>query len=128
MATPPVDGAWAEYVSVRADFLHKLPGSLSYEEGALLEPLSVGFHAMRRGAVGPNDRVLISGLGPVGMLAAVAAQMFGTGQVIGSDVIPLRREMSKGLGIDGVINPLEENVRERILELRYQSNVYRRKD
>jgi L-iditol 2-dehydrogenase len=110
MATPPVDGAWAEYVAVRADFLYKLPDSLSYEEGALLEPLSVGFHAARRGGLGPMDRVLISGLGPIGLLAAVSARMFGVSQVIGTDVIPFRRELALKLGIDAVIDPLHEDV------------------
>ncbi len=57
MATPPVDGAWADYVAVRSDFLFKLPEAMSFEEGALLEPLSVGIHAMTRGRVKPSDRV-----------------------------------------------------------------------
>ncbi|UOF92748.1 NAD(P)-dependent alcohol dehydrogenase [Fodinisporobacter ferrooxydans] len=117
MATPPVDGAWAEYVAVRADFLYKLPDTLSYEEGALLEPLSVGFHAMRRGKIGPGDRVLISGLGPIGLLAAVSAKMFGAGRVIGSDVIPFRRELALQMGIDAVIDPLHGNAADAMQDL-----------
>lgn len=114
MATPPIDGAWAQYVSVRADFLHKLPETLSYEEGALLEPLSVGIHAMRRGRVAPGDRVLVSGLGPVGILAGVAAKMFGASQVIGTDVMPFRLDVALRLGFDGVLNPQTQNVSEEI--------------
>lgn len=117
LATPPVDGAWAEYIAIRADFLHILPDGMSYETGALLEPLSVGFHAMSRAGIGPKDTVLVSGLGPVGMLAAVAARMFGAATLIGSDVIPLRREMAERFAVDATFNPLTEDGRQRIAEL-----------
>lgn len=117
MATPPIDGAWAEYVGVRTDFLHKLPDGMSYEEGAMLEPLSVGVHAMVRGRVAPGDRVFVSGLGPVGNLAVVAARMFGASQVIGSDIVPLRRDVAGQLGADATVDPLSGNVAERIDEL-----------
>lgn len=114
MATPPIDGAWAEYVAIRADFLHKLPDTISYEEGALLEPLSVGIHAMKRGRVGPGDKILISGLGPIGILAATAAKLFGAGQVIGSDMVDLRHRIAMDLGVDAVVNPSSENLIDRI--------------
>lgn len=117
MATPPVDGAWAEYVNVRADFLHKLPDELSYEEGALLEPLSVGVHAMRRGRISQGDTVLISGLGPIGILAGVAAKMFGATTVIGTDVVPFRLDVAKQLGFDGAIHAQSEDVSEAIARL-----------
>ena len=117
MATPPIDGAWAEYVAVRSDFLHRLPDELSYEEGALLEPLSVGFHAMRRAGLGPSDRIYISGLGPVGLLAVTAARMHGVSRIIGGDVLPLRREMARELGADAVLDPADESVADRLSEL-----------
>ncbi|WP_028550749.1 NAD(P)-dependent alcohol dehydrogenase [Paenibacillus sp. UNC451MF] len=114
MATPPVDGAWAEYAVIRSDFLFKLPEGMSYEEGALLEPLSVGFHAMRRGRVGPADRVLILGLGPIGLLGIQAAKLFGVTEIIASDVVPFRREMAFKLGATAAINPLEGKMSEQI--------------
>ncbi|WP_027417959.1 NAD(P)-dependent alcohol dehydrogenase [Aneurinibacillus terranovensis] len=106
MATPPVDGAWADYVAVRSDFLFKLPDEMSYEQGALLEPLSVGFHAMRRGKVGPADRVLVLGLGPIGLLAIQSAKLFGVTEIYGSDVLPFRRELALEMGASGVVNPI----------------------
>lgn len=117
MATPPIDGAWAEYVSVRADFLHKLPDAMSYEQGAMLEPLSVGVHAMARGRVSPGDKVLVAGLGPVGNLAIVAARMFGASQIIGSDIVPLRRNVAMKLGADATVDPSSDDVAARIDEL-----------
>ncbi|RBW69257.1 NAD(P)-dependent alcohol dehydrogenase [Bacillus taeanensis] len=117
MATPPVDGAWADYVSVRSDFLFKLPDSMSYEEGALLEPLSVGFHAMKRGKVGPADRLFITGLGPIGLLTIQAAKMFGVTEIYTSDVVPFRRELALEMGATNVIDPTIEDVNDRLQEL-----------
>ncbi|CAM4156886.1 NAD(P)-dependent alcohol dehydrogenase [Paenibacillus alkaliterrae] len=105
MATPPVDGAWAEYVAVRSDFLFKLPDSLSFEEGALLEPLSVGIHAMARGKAKPSDRVLVTGLGPIGLLAIEAAKLYGVNEIYGSDVLAGRRDMAVDMGVNGVLDP-----------------------
>lgn len=110
MATPPIDGAWAEYVTVRSDFLHKLPDSLSYEEGALLEPLSVGFHALNRANVKPFDRILVTGLGPIGLLTIKAAQAYGVNEIYASDVVPYRLQKAKELGVTATINPLEDSV------------------
>jgi len=117
MATPPVDGAWAEYVAVRSDFLFKLPDEMSFEEGALLEPLSVGLHAVRRGRIRPEDRVLVLGLGPIGLLAIEAAKLSGASQVYGSDVVEFRRDLATRIGAAGVINPLSDDVPERLREL-----------
>ena len=69
-ATPPVDGTLAEYVTHHAAFAFALPDSVSLDEGAMLEPLSVGIWACRRAAVAPGVRVLVTGAGPVGQLAA----------------------------------------------------------
>src|SRR5690625_109144 len=123
MATPPVDGAWAEYVSVRSDFLFKLPNEMSYEEGALLEPLSVGIHAMLRGKVTPADRVLVTGLGPIGLLAIQAAKMFGVQEIYATDVVAFRRQLGLQLGAVDVIDPLNENTNEKITELTKGSGV-----
>lgn len=117
MATPPVDGAWAEYVAVRSDFLFKLPDSMSYEEGALLEPLSVGMHAMIRGKVSPADRMLVTGLGPIGLLAVQAAQMYGVTEIYATDMVPFRQQLALEMGVTAVLDPLKENVKARLEEL-----------
>src|SRR5690625_3678787 len=117
MATPPVDGAWAEYVTVRSDFLFKLPNNISFEEGALLEPLSVGMHAMNRGKITPADKVLITGLGPIGLLTAQAAKMYGVTEIYVTDVIPFRQELAKDLGVTAIIDPSKENLKEKLTRL-----------
>ncbi len=115
MATPPVDGAWADYVTVRSDFLFKIPDEMTYEEGALLEPLSVGYHAMNRGNVKPSDILFITGLGPIGLLTVQAAKMFGVTKIYGSDIVPLRKQVAEQMGVT-VIDPLKENVSEKLKE------------
>ncbi|MBS4208127.1 NAD(P)-dependent alcohol dehydrogenase [Bacillus sp. FJAT-50079] len=117
MATPPVDGAWTEYVTVKSEFLYKLPENVTYEQGALIEPLSVGFHAMRRGKVGPGDTLLITGLGPIGLLAIEAAKMFGVTEIYGSDVVEFRRELALQMGVKGVVDPSKGSVKDQISEL-----------
>ncbi|MDQ6419560.1 NAD(P)-dependent alcohol dehydrogenase [Paenibacillus sp. LHD-117] len=117
LATPPVNGAWAEYIAMPSDYLFKLPDTMSYEQGALLEPLSVGFHAMLRGKVKPFDRLLITGLGPIGLLAGQAAKLFGVSEIYGTDVVPFRRKLALELGFTEVLDPSSENVGERLSEL-----------
>ncbi|WP_019640486.1 NAD(P)-dependent alcohol dehydrogenase [Paenibacillus fonticola] len=117
MATPPVDGAWAEYVAVRSDFLFKLPDEMSFEQGALLEPLSVGMHAMIRGKVSPADRMLVTGLGPIGLLAIQAAKIYGVTEIYATDVVPFRQELALKMGAAAVIDPSKENLKERLDEL-----------
>ncbi|WP_339319180.1 NAD(P)-dependent alcohol dehydrogenase [Paenibacillus sp. FSL R10-2734] len=123
LATPPVNGAWAEYIVMPSDYLFKLPDSMSYEEGAMLEPLSVGFHAMMRGKVQPFDRVLITGLGPIGLLAGQAAKLFGVSEIYGTDVVPFRRELAMDMGFTAALDPVNESVEQRLNELTGGSGV-----
>ncbi|CAM4089370.1 NAD(P)-dependent alcohol dehydrogenase [Paenibacillus alkaliterrae] len=114
LATPPDDGAWADYLVMRSDVLFKLPDNMSYEEGAMLEPLSVGYHAMNRAQVKPSDRVLILGMGPIGLLAIQAAKLFGVKEIYACDVVPFRLESALKMGATAVFNPMEVNVDEQL--------------
>lgn len=122
MATPPDDGAWAEYVSVRSDFVFPIPKKMSYETGALLEPFSVGMHAMNRGEVGPGDRMLITGLGPIGLMAIQAAQLYGVKEIFATDVVSNRLQLAEELGAT-VIDPSKENVKEKIHQLTGEKGI-----
>jgi L-iditol 2-dehydrogenase len=84
-ATPPVDGAFANFVTIHEDFAFTLPDSLSDDVGALMEPLSVGIWACRKGGVSAGDRVLVTGAGPIGQLAAQVAFAFGATDVTVTD-------------------------------------------
>ncbi|GAA0200787.1 NAD(P)-dependent alcohol dehydrogenase [Haladaptatus pallidirubidus] len=110
MATPPDDGAFAEYVAWPADFAYRLPDSVSLREGALCEPLSVGIHAARRGNVDVGDSVLITGCGPIGLLAMEAVRAAGATEVFISDMVPEKLRTAESRGADAVIDVREENL------------------
>jgi L-iditol 2-dehydrogenase len=103
-ATPPIDGALARYVTVNAAFAHPVPDSLSDDAAALVEPLSVGIWANRRAATGIGSRVLITGAGPIGVLAALAARVAGAAWVGLADVHPSRLKAARDFDVDDVID------------------------
>ncbi|GAA1817579.1 NAD(P)-dependent alcohol dehydrogenase [Agromyces neolithicus] len=109
-ATPPIDGAFAEFVTIQADFAHPIPDSITDEAAALIEPLSVGIWACQRAQVTVGSRVLIAGAGPVGVIAAQVARAFGASETIVTDVSPERRAFALGHGATAAIDPLMEPV------------------
>ncbi len=101
-ATPPVDGAFAEFVTLSEDFAHPLPDSISFDEGALMEPLSVGVWAARKARIDASSRVLIAGCGPVGLLTAMVARASGAMGVVLFDVNEQRRHAAQSLGFSAL--------------------------
>jgi L-iditol 2-dehydrogenase len=98
LATPPYDGALVEHLTISAANLYPIPDSMSFEEGALIEPLSVGVWGCHRAALQPGDRVLVTGAGPVGLLAASAARALGAAEVTITDVTDFRLEAARRRG------------------------------
>ncbi|XP_053670755.1 sorbitol dehydrogenase-like [Anopheles nili] len=99
-ATPPYDGNLTRYYTHPADFCYKLPDHVTMEEGALLEPLSVGVHACRRANVGLGSQVLILGAGPIGLVTLIVAKAMGAGKVLITDLLQNRLNVAKELGAD----------------------------
>ncbi|HZC25405.1 MAG TPA: NAD(P)-dependent alcohol dehydrogenase, partial [Actinopolymorphaceae bacterium] len=97
-ATPPIDGAFCEYVVLHEEFAYAVPDKLSDDAAALLEPLSVGVWSARKAAISPGTRVLVTGAGPIGLVALQAARVFGAADVVVTDVRPPRLEMARSLG------------------------------
>lgn len=97
-ATPPYDGNLSRYYAHAADFCFKLPDHVTMEEGALLEPLSVGVHACRRADVGLGSEVLILGAGPIGLVTLLTAKSMGATKILITDMLPNRLETAKSLG------------------------------
>lgn len=104
-ATPPVDGAFAEQVVVHGAFAHPVPDAIGDDAAALLEPLSVGLWACLKGAMGPGSRVLVTGAGPIGLVATQAALAFGATEVMVSDVNPSRLRLARSLGATAAVDP-----------------------
>ncbi len=99
-ATPPVDGSIARFVAIEAAFAHPAPSGISHEQAAMAEPVSVGVWACRKAGVAPGDRVLVTGAGPVGLLAAQVARAVGAAAVTVTDVNDFRLEAARGLALD----------------------------
>ncbi|HEY3186798.1 MAG TPA: NAD(P)-dependent alcohol dehydrogenase, partial [Solirubrobacteraceae bacterium] len=111
-ATPPIDGAFANYVTIHEDFAFALPDDVSDEAGALMEPLSVGVWACQKAGIGPGDHVLVTGAGPIGLLALQAARAFGATELTITDVNVERLALAERTGATRALKvdetPLEE--------------------
>jgi L-iditol 2-dehydrogenase len=113
-ATPPVHGAFTQYVVLDSSRAHPVPDSLSDEAAALIEPLSVAVWAARKAAVQPGDRVLVTGAGPVGLLCADVARASGAAWVGVSDTNDHRLQVARDRGATQTANvasaPLADQV------------------
>ena len=109
-ATPPIDGSLARYVVHAADFCYRLPEHVSLDEGALLEPLSVGIHACRRAGVAMGSRVLVMGAGPVGLSALLAARAAGAATVSVADVREWRLQLAAQLGATATLDARDSDL------------------
>ncbi len=114
MATPPIDGAFAEYVAWKSDFVFKIPDSMSLDAAALLEPLAVGVWAVQRAQIGMGASVVVFGAGPIGCTTLQAAKAAGATTIIAVDLEPFRLELAKKLGATHTINGRDNNVLEQI--------------
>ncbi|WP_369018755.1 scyllo-inosose 3-dehydrogenase [Thermatribacter velox] len=120
-----VDGAFAEYIVVDAKYLwslRELEGVYSEEKlflaGSLVEPSSVAYNAVieRGGGIRPGDNVVVFGGGPIGLAACAILKRAGGARVILSEPSEVRRKMAQELGADVTINPLKEDLVEKVLD------------
>ena len=83
----------------------------------MIEPFAVALHAVRRAGALSGSRVLVTGGGPIGLLAAMTARAFGAGPVVVSDVLPERRTTALRLGADAALDPTDPGSPARVAEL-----------
>jgi L-iditol 2-dehydrogenase len=102
--SPPTDGTITEYLVAPARAVHPLPHTISTELGALIEPLAVAVHAVRRGCVHFGHRVLVTGAGPIGILVAQVARAAGAAEVVVTDINDDRLARAAELGATRTIN------------------------
>lgn len=108
------DGALTEFIAMPAEKLY--PADLSLKELCLVEPLTVGFHAVARGRVSAEDMVAIIGCGGVG-LGAVAASAFRGARTIAIDVNDDKLQIAQKAGATDIINTARESMRDRLKEI-----------
>lgn len=111
-ATPPVNGVFQEYVAHEAALCFKLSENVSTMEGALIEPLAVGFHAANQGEAHIGQTAVVFGAGCIGLLTMMALKAKGVTSVYVVDIMKNRLDKALELGATGVINGAEENVLE----------------
>lgn len=99
LSTPPVDGLLRRYVNHPAVWCHKI-GDMSYEDGALLEPLSVSLAAVERSGLRLGDPLLITGAGPIGLISLLSARAAGATPIVITDIDEGRLQFAKSLAPD----------------------------
>lgn len=98
-------GAFCRYVARRVDRLVRLPDTLATRIAALTEPTAIALHTVRLSGVGPGDRVLVTGAGPVGLLTTAVLRAHGVDDVTVSEPAPLRRARALEVGARRVVEP-----------------------
>jgi (R,R)-butanediol dehydrogenase/meso-butanediol dehydrogenase/diacetyl reductase len=103
-------GAYAEYVRVGGLEALRLPEGVDCEQGATVEPLAVGLHAVRKSQLSPGANVLVIGAGPIGLATALWARFFGARSVVVSEAAPVRLALSAKFGATHGIDASKEIV------------------
>ena len=105
-------GGFAEYAVMKAYATVRMPDGLTFEEGAMVEPAAVAVTAIDRGGLEPGGTILITGGGPIGALAVMAAHAAGAGKIFLSEPNPARRKRVESLGIPvTTIDPIATDLR-----------------
>jgi len=102
-------GAMVEYFNAPEHCVFKLPDTLSYDRGVLVEPLAVGVHAVRKANIQLGDKVAILGAGPIGLLTLAAAKAAGATTVLVTDVLDYALEGAEKMGATHTMNTMNRN-------------------
>lgn len=111
------NGGFAKYVVVEDYMIHKIPDTMSFEQGALVEPAAVAVYSVLQSGLKVGQSVLVSGAGPIGLLCAQAALAAGASNVIITDVAEKRLEKAKEIGATHVFNAMDKDLPAKIKEL-----------
>ncbi|MNW26246.1 Sorbitol dehydrogenase [compost metagenome] len=102
-------GGFSEYVAADEHMVHKIPDSVSFEQGALVEPSAVALYAVRQSQFKVGDRAVVFGAGPIGLLVIEALKASGASEIYAVELSPERRAKAEELGAVG-LNPAEGDV------------------
>jgi (R,R)-butanediol dehydrogenase/meso-butanediol dehydrogenase/diacetyl reductase len=96
-------GGYGEYALAQADALIRLPSTLSLQDGALVEPLACGLHAARLAGVGPGSKVMVTGVGPIGLATIYWARRMGASDVLAVARTDTRADLASEMGATGFL-------------------------
>ena len=97
-------GAFAEYVAVPERVLYRVPDGVSFEEAAMVEPVSIAFHAVRRSPPVLNDTAIVVGAGMIGLFVVQALRLAGCGKIVAVDVVADKLKLARELGASHTVN------------------------
>lgn len=109
-------GGSSEYFAVETSILYKIPDTLSYAEGTVLEPLAVGVHAVKRAGDPAGKNILVCGAGTIGNVAAQAALGLGAANVIITDISDYKLKLARKCGISNTVNVKDKSLRDAVRE------------
>lgn len=104
------DGAMADYFVGKDERVYKLPDGMSYEEGALTEPMAVALHAVKRADVRLGDKVVVIGAGAIGIFVAAICRYLGAAEVVVSDFSEFRLDVAAQMGATRTVCPMKESL------------------
>lgn len=110
------DGGFAEYVSVPLDLIVQFPDSLSFDQGALIEPLAVAVHALEMAGKPDWQNAVVVGCGPIGLLVGLCLRYAGTENILLCDISLQRVKRAAGLNFQ-VINSADDSLVDRVAEM-----------
>lgn len=111
------DGAFAEYVNVPAYTIYKIPDTMSYEVGAVIEPLAVAMHAIRRAPLVQGDTAVVMGAGTIGLATLMCAKAAGASKIYTIEMAKARKEYALKAGATAVLDPTETDIVKTVKEL-----------
>jgi len=117
------DGAYAQYMMMPERHLFRLPDSVSFDNGAMVEPAATALLSVVKAGVSIGDTVLVQGSGPIGIAAAKLAKLSGASKVVLTGRKDFKLEKALALGIDAVVNTGRESVAEAIVRHTGESKV-----
>ncbi|HLW40541.1 MAG TPA: 2,3-butanediol dehydrogenase [Brumimicrobium sp.] len=111
------NGAFAKYVVVEDYMVHKMPDSMTFEQGAIVEPAAVAAYAIQRSGMKMGDSILISGAGPIGLLTAQVALASGASQIFITDLSENRLKKAKEIGATHTFDARDKDIPKKIREI-----------
>ncbi|HOK56164.1 MAG TPA: NAD(P)-dependent alcohol dehydrogenase [bacterium] len=112
LGTPPVNGAFREYMVMPEENLIKIPDGLEYEEGVLSEPLAIGVYTVKLSQIETGDDVAILGAGPIGLSILFSARISGANRIFVSDLIKERLEFAEKIGANYTVDAKKNDITE----------------
>ncbi|HVU25705.1 MAG TPA: galactitol-1-phosphate 5-dehydrogenase [Opitutus sp.] len=110
-------GAFAEYLAVPARILHRLPATLAFEHAAMVEPVSIAIHAVRRVTIPPDATAVVIGAGMIGLFIVQALRWAGAARIVAVDLEPGRLALARELGATATLQSGTCNVPAEIARL-----------